>query len=489
MSRIQGSAVAPATDPATRTGAFLALDQGGHGSRALLVAADGGRLLASFEDRVPIRTDGVRAEQDAAALLESLRRVAARACAVAGVRVHAAGLATQRSPVLCWRPSRGEALGPVLGWQDRRAADRLPKAPEVVAEIERRTGLVVSAHYGATKLRWCLDHLEPVARARREGDLVMGPLSAFLLGGLTGSAAPAVDAINASRTLLLSRDTLNWDPWLLERFGVPVELLPRVQPALSDFGVLQGCGVPLKLVTGDQSAVPFAYGPPDPDTLYLNLGTGAFLQRVPGPEAPRPPLLENPLPGPPWRAMEGTVNGAAAALDAHAGCADWADRLDALLSLPEDAPLFLNAVGGLGSPDWRHDIESSFAGEPELALRPAIVAESIAFLVRRNLDAMHAQHPPPTRILASGGLAGSDALCQVLADLCGVPVLRPPSTESTALGVAALLGASMPDPERAGGRWFRPRSGDARRRRFARWSAALALGLWRSSTDQRGAGP
>jgi glycerol kinase len=486
MSRIQGSTVAPANDPATGTGAFLALDQGGHGSRALLVAADDGRLLASFEDRVPIRADGTRAEQDAQGLLESLRRVARRACAEATGVIHAAGLATQRSPIVCWRRGSGEAITPVLGWQDRRAAHRLPTEPEVVAEIERRTGLVVSAHYGATKLRWCLEHLEVVARARREGDLVIGPLAAFLVGGLTGSASPAVDAINASRTQLLSRDSLEWDPWLLERFGVPAGVLPRVQPALSDFGVLQGCGVPLKLVTGDQSAVPFAFGPPAADTLYLNLGTGAFLQRVPGPEAVRAPLLENPLPGPPWRAMEATVNGAAAALDAHAGCADWADRLDALLSLPEDAPLFLNAVGGLGSPDWRHDIEARFIGRPAPALCPAIVAESIAFLIRRNLDAMNAQHPPPTRILASGGLSGSDALCQVLADLCGVPVLRPPSTEATALGVAALLGASMPDPEGAASRWFRPRSGAAPRRRFERWSASLALDLWRSSPGRRG---
>lgn len=472
-----------------KTEVVLALDQGGHGSRAALVSVDDGRILVIHEDQVPIQAEGSQAEQDAQALLDSLLRVLARACMEPGLHIRAAGLATQRSPILCWRRSSIMPLGPVLGWQDRRAAHLLPTDAAQITEIERRTGLVVNAHYGASKLRWSLQHNAAAVAAAQQNDLAAGPLAAFLVQGLTRSEQPLVDAINASRSLLLNRDSRAWDSWLLQRFAVPMDVLPQVQPALSDFGRLCIGNLPLRLVTGDQSAVPFAFGTPDADTLYLNLGTGAFLQRVPGPSRALPPLLENPLPAQPWRAMEGTVNGAATALDlftsssAGRGTADShgpvGQRLEALTHLSVDAPVFLNAVGGLGSPDWRHDLSSRFIGvaQPEPGLAMAIVAESIVFLVQRNLDTMQQQIAAPRRILVSGGLSCADALCQAMADLSGLPVLRPAEHEATALGVAVLLGAAHRAADGPGSHWLLPRSNPVLAQRYRRWSEAMALAL------------
>ncbi len=475
-----------------KTDAVLALDQGGHGSRAMLVGADDGQILAIHEDRVPIQAEGAKAEQDAQALLDSLLRVVTRACEEPGLHIRAAGLATQRSPILCWRRGSITPLGAVLGWQDRRAAHLLPTDAAEIAEIERRTGLVVNAHYGASKLRWSLQNNAAAVAARQQNDLVAGPLAAFLVQGLTRAEQPLLDAINASRSLLLNRETRAWDPWLLKCFGMPMEVLPQVQPALSDFGRLCIGDLPLRLVTGDQSAVPFAFGAPDADTLYLNLGTGAFLQRVPGAERALPPLLENPLPAEPWRAMEGTVNGAATALDLFASGGDGGSLsntsapnapdghgLDGLLQLTSEAPLFLNAVGGLGSPDWRHDLASGFIAkaQPEPALALAIVAESIVFLIQRNLDAMQRQCRAAQRILVSGGLARADALCQAVADLSGHPVLRPAEHEATALGVAVLLGAAHKAADGPGSRLFLPGSNPVLAQRYRRWSEAMAQAL------------
>jgi glycerol kinase len=273
---------------------------------------------------------------------------------------------------------------------------------------------------------------------------------------------------------------------------MPLEVLPQVQPALSDFGRLCIANLPLRLVSGDQSAVPFAFGSPDADTLYLNLGTGAFLQRVPGPQRALPPLLENPLPAAPWRAMEGTVNGAATALNRFAqGSNGWslADTggpngpdgygLDGLSQLTADAPLFLNAVGGLGSPDWRHDLPSGFAGgaQPEPGLAAAIVAESIVFLIQRNLQAMQRQCSAPQRILVCGGLSRADALCQAVADLSGHPLLRPAEHEATALGVAVLLSAAHNAADGPHSRWFLPQSKPLLAQRYRRWSAAMSQAL------------
>lgn len=453
--------------------AYLCLDQGGHASRALTVAADDGRIIDTVEAPVKMRAGADTSEQDPQALLESMRAVIRSASGRAGIRLLAAGMATQRSPIVCWRRGSGEPVSPVLGWQDRRAAHLLPAAPAIRREINRRTGLVANAHYGATKMRWCLEHLEPVRRAYAEGDLVAGPLAAFLAHKLTGTG-PAVDRVNASRTMLLNRDKHVWDGRLLDLFGIPVSILPEVLPAAADYGRLAGSGPPLRLLTGDQGAVPFAFGHPDTEVLYLNMGTGAFLQRVldPGREA-APPLLESPLPGHPERALEGTVNGAGSALDAYAGGDDWRGSLDLVPGLPVDAPLYLNGIGGLGSPDWRADFASRFIGDGCRAVCTAAVAESILFLIRRNLDAMHRQLPPPNVIQATGGLAASDALCQSLADLTGIMVLRPAALEATALGVATLLGAPAQAADGIGSRAFTPGRKPLINRRYQSWNREL----------------
>lgn len=455
---------------------YLCLDQGGHAGRAVLISAEDGRVLDVLASPVAIHAEGQRAEQDPLALLESMQSVIGSAVQHDDVRLLAAGLATQRAPVMCWRRGCGEPLSQVLGWQDRRAASLLPDADDILAEIQRRTGLVANAHYGATKLRWCLDHLEPVRRALEEDDLIAGPLAAFLIQRLTGSGRARVDHINASRTMLLNRHDLQWDKWLLECFRIPRSILADVVPSLFDYGVLQGTGIPLRLVIGDQAAVPFAYGPPDAHTLYLNMGTGAFLQRpVSEGEEVAPPLLASPLPQAPGWAMEGTVNGAASALDIATGTGvdGWRKDLDLVPGLSVDAPMFLNGIGGLGSPDWRSGFESRFVGNGDVSGRTAAVAESILFLIRRNLDAMNRQLPPPHRILASGGLAASDALCQALADLTRIEVQRPACLEATALGVAVLLGAPATMATGSGSRIFTPAGSTVIEERYRRWSAAL----------------
>lgn len=463
----------------------LALDQGGHASRAILFDSKG-RVLAKAERRIGTqRQERARVEHVAAAVLRSLRQAAIAAIAALppDVTVRAAGLATQRSSIACWDRSDITPLSPVLSWQDRRAARQVAALASHAAKVRRLTGLVLSPHYGASKLAWCLHHLPEVRRAAREGRLAAGPLASYLVAGLTEEHACVADPVNGARTQLLDTSKGDWSRQLCDLFGVPPEILPRCVPNRYGFGTLDVAGrsIPLTVVTGDQPAALFATGMPQPGVAYVNLGTGAFVQCLSSATAPG--LLRSLL----WRdetvtfhALEGTVNGAGSALDAVAAKlgmkpAAALRALPAWLDSIDEPPLFLNGIGGLGAPYWRPDFHSRFAGRGDRPARMVAVAESVVFLLCANLDRMERAGVRFERMQLSGGLARLDGLCQRLADLSGLPVERPELHEATALGLARLAGG-IAITALAGTR-FAPRRNPALLARERRWRLAMRAAL------------
>jgi len=481
-----------AVSRSTSSGSFLlALDQGGGSSRA--IAFDrAGEVVAGASVPVAERREGAdRVEQDPEELVESLR-AAVRECvrslgAGGGERIACAGLATQRSSIVCWDRESGEALSPVLSWQDRRAKDRLDALAGRADEIRERTGLRLSPHYGATKLAWCLEHLDAVRRARAASRLVLGPLASFLAFRLLDERPLAADPANASRTLLWSLAREDWDPELCATFGVPIDALPVCTPTQRDFGTLgvEGREIPFRILTGDQSAALFALGPPRADTAYVNIGTGAFVQRA---VASLPRRLPRLLASVVWsdgvesrRVVEGTINGAGSALrwlEAESGVADVETRLAGWLEAPGEPPLFLNGVSGLAAPFWVPDFRSRFVGDGIAATRAVAVLESVLFLACAILEEMALEIPRPSRILASGGLARLDGLCDRLASLAGVPVDRATLPEATARGLAWLLSGSKDAwPEAKDPRRFPPRENARLAARYRQWRVEMERAL------------
>ncbi|NGP53951.1 FGGY family carbohydrate kinase [Thioalkalivibrio sp. XN8] len=467
---------------------FLALDQGSHASKALLFDA-GGELAANAE--APLDTREPRpgwVEHDAEALVESVCTAVDEVVAAAGVRAAdgvVAGLAVQRSSIACWDRASGAALAPVLSWRDRRHAGWLQGLGLEPARVHRLTGLVISPHYGASKLRWCLDNLPAVATAAREGRLCCGPLASFLACRLLEEGPCVVDPANAARTLLYDLEGGDWSEELLAAFGVPRACLPRVVPGRGRFGALRRgqLRAELQVLAGDQPAALFAHDEPGPGTLFVNLGTGAFVQRiVADPAAADPRLLRGIAwaePGRELRVLEGTVNGAGSALqwlaDARATSVEsLLQGLPRWLAEAPTPPLFVNGVGGLGSPFWRPDCPVRFSAEAGLEDEAVAVIESIVFLLQANLEAMLAAdgESRPQQIRASGGLSQLDGLCQRLANLSGLPVVRPQDNqEATASGVARLLGA--PRPRRSADARFQPQPAAAFEARYAAWRRLL----------------
>lgn len=473
--------------PHTIADCYLALDQGGHSSRAL-VFDQLGQLVASAQCPVDTRfIEPDHVEQDPQALLESLRRAATEVVKMLDAsmrkRLVSVGLATQRSSIVCWNRKTGKPLSPVISWQDRRADNWLKQFQPQQEAVHKITGLYLSAHYGASKIRWCMENNDAVKQALAKDELIIGPLAAYLVRNLLLEGEDCVDPANASRMLLWNLSRREWDPDLLELFGIPQNILPRCVHSRHRFGTFEidGQRLPIELVTGDQSAAIFAFGELQPDTAYINVGTGAFLSRSSG----HTPILGRRLlssivlqeDGDCTYVLEGTVNGAASALDwleHELQIEHVVEQLPQWLQQVESPPLFLNGVSGLGAPFWVADFKSRFVGEGDAAAKAVAVIESICFLLMINLQEMKKLSSPPLQIQITGGLSALDAMCQKLADLSRLPVYRPTDHEATARGVAYLLaGCPAHWPEEGSGDWFEPGSNPKLATRYEQWLEAL----------------
>lgn len=469
---------------------YLALDQGGHASRALVFDQHGGVRAKVLKEVAVQRPHPEWVEQDPEELVDSVRFVAdqaVQALGTAATNLVSVGFATQRSTIVCWDTRTGAPLSPAISWQDRRAHAWLATLSRHAEDVRHSTGLRLSPHYGASKLRWCLDYLPEVAAASKGGYLGCGPLASFLLFRLLEPRAFLVDPANAGRSLLWNLEAQDWDKKLLALFGVPADCLPRCVRTRHTFGALRlkGKPTPVQIVTGDQSAAVFAYGWPQPATAYINIGTGAFAQRLSARRPEHSKLLSSLAYSDGAErvyTIEGTVNGAGSALawlaQAQPGIGDIERQLFDWLKQKDEPPLFLNGVSGLGSPYWVPNFESRFIGDGAPWQRAVAVVESIVFLLQENLEALAAVDTPLSRIQVSGGLAAQDGLCQRLADLSRLPVYRPLEQEATARGLAYLLaGNPQAWSQAASGVWFHPEDNPALKARYLRWRAALAAAI------------
>lgn len=475
---------------------YLCLDQGGGSSRALVFDSTGRfiaqqqRAVAEFRTPQPAAADWV--EQDPLQLIATLRESAEAVVAELSEeqrgQLQSCGLITQRSSMVCFRKDTGEAISPVLSWQDTRASDLLPGDTETIEKLYQRTGLMPNGHFAASKMRWCLTHLPAVELAAQQQQLCLAPLACYLSYHLLEESPCVVDRANASRTLLLDVERGEWDSDLIDLFSLQRAYLPKLIDCDDYIGDLQldGWRLPMRLLTGDQCASAFALGQPDHQAVTINIGTGAFLLTPIKNPSVRNGQLNSIVH---WRQggcymLEGTINAAGVAIHQMAKQLDISEpieRLQQLLDVDDELspPLWINTVSGLGSPDWRTDIRSVFVDADDSSddLRLMAVFESIVFLIMRNLMLMREFKPEIKNIRLSGGLAKIDGLCQRLSNVSGLVVLRCDNVEASSKGAAFLLSDQT-------GQWldvksevFYPEEDKALQQRYRRWRDQLECRL------------
>ncbi len=426
----------------------LAIDQGTQSSRAVLFNS-AGEIVARQQQAIGInRIKKGYVEQDAEETLNSVKKVIKRILVELSTTqrasITACGICTQRSSVVaCDRD--GQALSPVISWQDTRESEWLRSLRNVQDTIQNISGLPLTPHYGASKFRWLSDH----ANSLNDNQMLLAPLVSYLLLNLINEKPFFVDHSNAQRTQLMDIQTLNWSPTLLETFNISRSSLPKCKPVVFDYGDLLDTGIKVQAVCGDQNAVFSGAGNIGSDTAVLNLGTGAFILSLKLQRKSDKKLLTTVIKSDELSvvyALEGTVNGAGSALSWASekyNLDDLKKRLPGWLASVDHPPVFINAIGGIGSPWWANHIAPQFVddGEYEKQYGKAEIAvaviESIIFLLKDNLSVMQ-QENAIKRIQVSGGLSNLDGLCQKLANLSGLPVARVENIEASARGVAWL---------------------------------------------------
>lgn len=460
---------------------ILVLDQGTHASRAIVFSTNG-NIIEETQEAVSLnQINHQTIEQDADELLNSLINCINKLTISTLEKITRCCLTTQRSTIVAWDSDSGVAFGPAISWQDRRSDEDLKQFNNKQNFIKKITGLPLSAHYGSGKIRWIINHNPKAKQALDRGLLLAGPLVSFLLFNLLKNKPCLVDHSNAHRSLLFDLKTLNWSDDLLSLFNIPKKILPECKPVAYNYGKMAINDISLISVCGDQSAAFFSQGKVDNNTAIINIGTGAFILAPCKNIITQSPLLcgiaysdaNSQI-----YLLEGTVNGAGAALS-------WAQKnypVDNLFdSLPKwlqqitSPPIFMNTIGGLGSPWWRSSENPHFLNDINLetADRYVGIVESIVFLIQHNLH--HIQnHISLKRLKVSGGLSQLNALCQKISDLSQLTVERVTETEATARG-AAWLAAGCPE------NWgkdnknevFMPQSNPGLNERFIQFSDAL----------------
>ena len=376
--------------------------------------------------------------------------------------IAAIGITNQRETTVVWDKATGEPVCPAIVWQCRRTA---PMADALVAagwsdRIREKTGLVPDAYFSGTKLRWILDNV-PGARQRAEaGELLFGTIDTWLIWKLTGGRAHVTDVTNASRTMLFDIRRLRWDAELLELFGIPEQMLPKVQPSSCIYGEsdveLFGGKIPVAGAAGDQQSALFGQCCFEAGDVKNTYGTGCFLLMHTGAE---PVFSKNGLittiaasgPGKIRYALEGSVfNGGSTIqwLRDELHLIDSAPECDRLAeSVPDSGGVVVvPAFTGLGAPYWDMYARGAILGITRGTGRAHVaraVLECIAYQVTDLMLAMRQDAGCDiTALRVDGGASVSDILMQLQADMLRIPVDRPRMVETTAFGAAALAGLS-----------------------------------------------
>ncbi len=447
---------------------ILALDQGTTSSRAL-VFDHHGRTQAVAQEEFPQHFPQPGwVEHDPEDLWQTTRRTALaalRRAKLTGTHIAALGLTNQRETTLLWDRATGRPLAPAIVWQDRRTAELCARLKRRGLErtFRTRTGLVLDPYFSGTKLAWLLDHIPGARRRAARGELAFGTVDTWLLWKLTDGKVHATDVSNASRTLLLNLHTGTWDDTLLRALRIPRAVLPEVRASSEVYGHVSSIsalrGVPIAGVAGDQQAALFGQACFKPGLAKNTYGTGCFLLLHTGqkPVASKHQLLTTIAwrlgrDGPLEYALEGSVFIGGAVVqwlrDGLGVIARSPDIEQLAARVPDNGGVYLvPAFTGLGAPHWDATARGAIVGltRGTTAAHVARAAlESIAYQSADLLTAMEADAKIKLRELrVDGGATVNAPLMQFQSDLLRVPVIRPRTSETTALGAAYLAGLAV----------------------------------------------
>jgi glycerol kinase len=449
---------------------IFAIDQGTTSTRAIIFDHSGSIVSTGQLEHEQIFPRAGWVEHDPMEIWGNTRQVIGQALSKANLTRHdieAVGITNQRETAVVWDRTTGLPVYNAIVWQDTRTqpiVDRLA-ADGGGDRFKKVVGLPLATYFSGTKIAWILENVDGAREKAEAGDLMFGTTDSWVLWNLTGGlegGVHATDVTNASRTLFMNLETLEWDDEILAAFGVPRSMMPEIRSSSEVYGTVNEHSllreVPIAGILGDQQAATFGQAAFDQGEAKNTYGTGNFLIFNTGTDIIH---SENGLlttlgyklgDAAPHYALEGSIAVTGSLIQwlrDNLGMISSADEIEALARTVDDngGAYFVPAFSGLFAPYWRSDARGALVGLTRYVNKGHIARaalEAIAFQTREVLDAVNADSGVPlTELKVDGGATANNLLLQFQADIIGVPVVRPVVAETTALGAAYAAGLAV----------------------------------------------
>ena len=422
--------------------------------------------------------------------------------------IAAVGVTNQRETTVVWERSSGKPVYNAIVWQDTRTDEICNQLASDGGQdrFRAKTGLPIATYFSGPKIKWILDNVDGARDKAQNGDLLFGNIDTFVIWQLTGGTDGGVhvtDVTNASRTMMMDLETLDWDEEILGILDVPRSVLPEIRASSEVYGEAKGdlAGIPVAGDLGDQQAALFGQTCFSVGEAKNTYGTGNFLLLNTGKE--------------PVQSKSGLITGLGykigdqpavfmleGSIAITGALVQWLrDNLKMIKAAPEVEDLaktvddnggvyFVPAFSGLFAPHWRDDARGIIVGLTGYATKAHIARaalEATAWQSKEVVDAANAASDVPfDELRVDGGMTVNELLMQFQADVLGVPVIRPKVTETTALGAAYAAGLAVgywKDQDELKERWaedkrWEPQMEEAEReKQYARWKKAVQRSL------------
>ncbi|KZE89907.1 glycerol kinase GlpK [Microbacterium sp. TNHR37B] len=449
---------------------ILSIDQGTTSTRAIIFDAEARIVSVGQREHRQIFPRAGWVEHDPVEIWNNTREVVGLALTRANLThtdLAAVGLTNQRETTVVWDRATGEPVHPAIVWQDTRTQALVEEfgGSQGPDRFAARVGLPLATYFAGPKLAWILRHVDGVRERAERGELLFGTMDTWLLWNLTGGVDGGIhvtDVTNASRTMLMDLETLEWSAEIAEVMGIPLGMLPEIRSSSElygrgrEHGLLPG--VPIAGILGDQQAATFGQACFSEGMAKSTYGTGSFVLMNTGDRRVRSShgLLTTVLyrlgDQPPVYALEGSVAVAGSLVQ-------W--LRDNIRMIPASADVeaeaeavadnggvyFVPAFSGLFAPHWRPDARGGMLGLTRYVTTGHIARaalEATAFQTREVIEAMNADSGVDlAELRVDGGMVANALLMQIQADQLGVDVIRPRISETTALGAAFAAGIAV----------------------------------------------
>ena len=441
-----------------------AIDQGTTSTRFIVFDRQGQIICSNQQEHQQIYPQPGWVEHNPEEIWQRTQSVIKNALEIGNIDpkdIAALGITNQRETTIVWDRNTGKAYGNAIVWQYTRTrfiCDRLAEV-EGKDRFQERCGLPLTTYFSGPKIKWMLDNIPGLREAADRGDAIFGNVDTFLIWHLTGGAH-ITDVTNASRTMLMDLQTLDWDAETLEIMAIPRQMLPEIRPSSQVFGTAKGllAGVPIAAALGDQQAALVGQTCFSPGEAKNTYGTGCFMLLntgeaiVPSKNGLLTTVAYKMGESPAVYALEGSIALAGALvqwLRDNLGIINTSAEVETLANTVEDSGgvYVVPAFSGLYAPYWKDSARGVIAGLTRYVTKAHIaraVLEATAWQTREVLEAMNQDSGVQLLSLkVDGGMVVNHTLMQFQSDVLGVPVMRPVVAETSALGVAYAAGLAV----------------------------------------------